>query len=150
MRFFKCHRWLVLLVFFALSPASAAGMYPQVLMDYVASARGATPVVSLEQFRAAIDDPEILIIDVREPDEYAAGHIPNAVNIPRGVIEFMIWPAVGYPDRTDMDKKMYLYCQSGGRCALAARALHDLGFTQAYRTELNIKEWAEAGNALVK
>jgi rhodanese-related sulfurtransferase len=150
MNLFKFNQWFVLFVLFALSPLSIAAKYPQALTDYVAAAKKATPPASLQQFKAAIDDPEIMIIDVREPDEYAAGHVRNAINIPRGVIEFKIWTAVGYPDTIDMDRKMYLYCKSGGRCALAAKALRDLGFTEVYRAELKIKEWVEAGNVLVK
>jgi rhodanese-related sulfurtransferase len=150
MRQCKFKQWLVLIVVFTLSPVSIAGMYPQVLVDYVVAAKKATSVVGLDQFKAAIDDPAILIVDVREPGEYAAGHVRNAINIPRGVIEFKIWKSVGYPDKTNMDQKMYLYCKSGSRCALAAKALRDLGFTEAYRTELKVKEWAESGNALVK
>jgi rhodanese-related sulfurtransferase len=150
MNSFKVSQWFFFLVVFALSPASIAAKYPQVLTDYVALAKKATPAASLEQFKAAIDDPDIMIIDVREPDEYAAGHVRNAINIPRGIIEFRIWKVLGYPDKIKMDQKMYLYCASGGRCALAARALRDLGFTEAYRTELKIKEWVEAGNVLVK
>jgi rhodanese-related sulfurtransferase len=150
MNSFKFKQWFFFLFVFTLSPASIAAKYPQVLTDYVAAAMKATPAVSLEQFKAAIDDPGIMIIDVREPGEYAAGHVRNAINIPRGIIEFMIWKTVGYPDKIRMDQKMYLYCASGGRCALAAKALRDLGFTEAYRTELKIREWVEAGNALVK
>jgi rhodanese-related sulfurtransferase len=147
---FKLKQWFVLLVVFTFSPASISETYPQVLTDYVAAAKEATPAASLEQFKAAIDNPEIMIVDVREPDEYAAGHVRNAINIPRGVLEFRIWKAVGYPEKINIDQKMYLYCNSGGRCALAARALRDLGFVEAYRTELNIKEWVEAGNTLEK
>ncbi len=141
---------MVLLVVFTLPFAVFAGKYPQALIDAVAAAKKATPVVTLEQFKTAIDDPTIWIVDVREPDEFAAGHVRSAINIPRGVIEFKIWKKVGYPDKTNMDQKMYLYCKVGGRCALAAKALRDLGFTEVYRTELKIKEWIEAGNALVK
>ena len=150
MKLCKFNQWIVLLVVFALSPASIADMYPPVLMDQVVAAKKATPVVSLDQFKAAIDDPAIWIVDVREPSEYIAGHVRNAINIPRGVIEFKIWKRVGYPSKTNMDQKMYLYCKSGGRCALAVKALRDLGFTEAYRTELKVKEWVNAGNALVK
>jgi len=49
-----------------------------------------------------------------------------------------------------MDQKMYLYCKSGARCALATKTLRDLGFTEVYRTDLNLKKWAEEGNALVR
>lgn len=146
----KFNQWLVLLVVFTLPFASIADKYPQVLMDTVAAAKKAAPTVTLDQFKAAIDDPAVWIVDVREPNEFAAGHVRSAINIPRGVIEFKIWEKVGYPDKTNMDQKIYLYCKAGGRCALATKALRDLGFTKVYRTDLKIKEWVEAGNALVK
>lgn len=150
MKQYKLTQQMVLLVVLTLPFTVFAGKYPQVVMDTVAAAKKATPVVALEQFKAAIDDPAIWIVDVREPDEFAVGHVRNAINIPRGVIEFKIWKKVGYPDKTKMDQKMYLYCKAGSRCALAVKALRDLGFTEVYRTELKIKEWIEAGNVLVK
>ena len=124
--------------------------YPQALMDMVGAAKKAVPAVTLDEFEAAMDDPSIWIVDVREPEEYATGHIKSAINIPRGLIEFKIWSQVGYPDKTNMDQKMYLYCKSGGRCALAAKSLRDLGFTQVYRTDINLTDWLEMGNELVK
>jgi rhodanese-related sulfurtransferase len=141
---------LLLLVAIAVPFSVLAGKYPQVVMDYVAAAKEATPAVTLDEFKAAMDDPNIWIIDVREPDEYVAGHIRSAINIPRGVIEFKIWKQVGYPDKTNMDQKMYLYCKAGSRCALATKALRDLGFTEVYRTDIKLKEWLDAGNQLVK
>ena len=141
---------VLLLVVIAVPMAALAGKYPQVVMDYVAAAKKATPAVTIEEFKAAMDNPSIWIIDDREPNEYAAGHIRSAINIPRGVIEFKIWKKVGYPDKTNMDQKMYLYCKAGSRCALAAKALRELGFTEVYRTDIKMKEWVEAGNALVK
>ena len=99
--------------------------------------------------KSAVDTrAPILIIDVREPEEYAAGHVPAAINIPRGVIEFQIWTRVGYPDMTDMQQKMYLYCGSGARCALAAKSLQGLGFTQVYAVDMTLKAWSAAGYAL--
>ena len=150
MKQYKLTWLLALLAFLTLPFEVLAGKYPQVVMDTVAAAKKATPAVTLEQFKSAIDDPAIWIVDVREPGEYAAGHVLSAINIPRGVIEFKIWKRVGYPDKTNMNQKMYLYCKTGGRCALAAKALRDLGFTEVYRTELKVKKWVEAGNALVK
>jgi len=72
MKQYKFTHGLVLLVLIMLSSASIAGAYPQALQDQIALAKKVTPVVSLEQFNAAINDPAIWIIDVREPDEYAA------------------------------------------------------------------------------
>ena len=141
---------LLLLVVMAVPFSALAGKYPQVVMDYVAAAQAATPAATMDEFKAAMDDPNIWIIDVREPDEYVAGHIRSAINIPRGVIEFKIWKKVGYPDKTNMDQKMYLYCKAGSRCALATKALRELGFTEVYRTDIKLKEWLDAGNQLVK
>ncbi len=150
MKQFKFTHWLVLLIAFTMPPAMFAGTYPQALMDTVDAAKQTTPAVTLDQFKAAIDDPAIWIVDVREPNEFISGHVRSAINIPRGVIEFMIWEKVGYPDKTNMDQKMYLYCKVGGRCALATKALRNLGFTEVYRTDIKLNEWVEAGNALVK
>ena len=146
----KFTHWLVLLIVFTMSPAVFAGMYPQALMDTVDAAKKATPAVTVDQFKAAIDDPAIWIVDVREPNEFVSGHVRSAINIPRGVIEFMIWEKVGYPDKANMDQKMYLYCTVGGRCALATKALRNLGFTEVYRSDIKLNEWVEAGNTLVK
>ena len=150
MKLYKLSQWVILLVVFTLPFAVFAGKYPQVVMDTVAAAKMATPVVTLDQLKAAIDDPAIWIVDVREPNEFATGHVRSAINIPRGVIEFKIWKKVGYPNKTNMDQKIYLYCKAGSRCALAAKSLRDLGFTKVFRTDLKIKEWVEAGNVLVK
>jgi rhodanese-related sulfurtransferase len=141
---------LLLILMVALPVMVSAGALPQALVDAVSKAKNDTPVVSIDKFKAAIDDPDIWIVDVREPAEFSAGHIPGAINIPRGVIEFVIWEKVGYPDKTRLDQKMYLYCKAGGRCALAAKSLRDLGFTEVYRTDLNLDEWVKAGNVLVK
>ncbi len=146
----KFTQLLVLLLVFTSPLAVNAGKHPQILVDIVVAAKKATPVVTLDQFKAAIDDPAIWIIDVREPNEFADGHVPSAINIPRGVIEFKIWGKVGYPDKTRMEQKMYLYCKAGSRCALATKSLRDLGFTGVYRTDIKLNEWIKAGNTLVK
>lgn len=73
------------------------------------------------------------VIDVREPAEYAVGHIRQAVNMPRGVLEMQInqHPAVaGYDDALQRiaAEPLYLICRSGGRSALAAESLLRMGF----------------------
>jgi rhodanese-related sulfurtransferase len=75
------------------------------------------------------------VIDVREPAEFAAGHVPGAASIPRGVLEFEVdgHPAVNGlrdPALAHRDRPVVLYCRSGGRSALAAEALLRLGFSQ--------------------
>ena len=102
-------------------------------------------------FKSALDRNDLgLLVDVREPAEYADGHIPVAINVPRGVIELRIWAYVGFPDKTDMSKKMTLYCGSGVRCILAAKSLQDLGFGDVTAVDMRIDDWAKAGHPLVR
>lgn len=82
----------------------------------------------MEEYRQVVASPgETLIVDVREPHEYAAGHVPGAINIPRGMLAFQIWPHVGYPTNTKLDQPIVLQCQSGNRASLGAQALANLG-----------------------
>ncbi len=62
------------------------------------------------------------VLDVREPDEFAAGHLPGAVNVPRGMLEFRIGEL-----QPDGDAAILLYCKTSGRAALATQSLHSLG-----------------------
>ena len=86
-----------------------------------------------------------LIVGVRLPEEYEDGYVAGAIYIPRGLIEFTIWKKVGFPDNTDTGKKIYIYCRTGGRAALATKALQDLGFTNVVHVNMKIAEWEEAG-----
>lgn len=81
-----------------------------------------------------------LLIDVREPAEFAAGHLQGAVNIPRGVLEFQIdaHPAAR------RDAKIVLYCRTGGRAALAADSLQQLGFTDVHSISGGFEGWVAA------
>ena len=63
-------------------------------------------MINMKKFDAVLESKDYgLIIDVREPYEFDRGHVPGAINIPRGGIEFMIWDKVGFPDKTDLGKK---------------------------------------------
>ena len=100
----------------------------------VAEARSRIREVSVDRLREGIEDNAVLI-DVREADEHAAGHIPGSVNIPRGVLESEVEPGPEMGGRTapelqDRHRPIYLYCRSGGRSALAADALQNMGFTR--------------------
>lgn len=86
------------------------------------------------------------VIDVREPAEYAAGHIRQAVNMPRGVLEMQLHqhPAVaGYDDALQRmaAEPIYLICRSGGRSALAAESLQRMGFTQVISVAGGMNAW---------
>ncbi len=94
------------------------------------------------------------VVDIREPDEFADGHIPGAVNIPRGLLEFEVdgHPAVNYQTAEALshrERPVVLYCLSGGRSALAAEALKRLGFASPVSLAGGILHWADAGHAVV-
>jgi len=123
---------------------------PEVVTKLVAETKTKVTTIDMENFRKVVDTRAYdYIIDVREPDEYASGHVPGAINIPRGVIEFRIWPLVGYPDNTNTGLRIYTYCKTGSRCALAARSLQDLGFTDVTAVDMKLADWGDAGHPLV-
>lgn len=68
-----------------------------------------------------------LVLDVRESAEFQQGHLPKAVNVPRGVLEFKVG---NHPQLQDQSLPILIYCKNGGRSTLAANTLQQMGFTQ--------------------
>jgi len=125
--------------------------YPPSVGQMVAATKKQIRTIKMDEFKALVDKGGAgMIIDVRQEDEYADGHVPGAVNIPRGLIEFRIWKSVGFPDKTDMNKQMTLYCLTGGRCALATKSLQDMGFTNVTSVDMKFDEWVKAGYPVAK
>ena len=81
-----------------------------------------------------------VIIDVREQDEYRAGHLPGARGIGRGVLEYHIADEV-----PDTDREIVLYCRGGNRSALAADSLRQMGYTNIYSLRNGFRTWQEEG-----
>ena len=96
------------------------------------------------QRRLASGEP-VTVIDVRDPDEFRDGHIEAASNISRGFLEFRIASAV-----TDPKTPIVLYCQTGLRSMLAARALHELGYEKVINLQGGYQKWAQSGLPTVK
>jgi rhodanese-related sulfurtransferase len=102
----------------------------------------------------ALQESGAPIIDVREPAEYSAGHVPGAVNIPRGVLEFEVdgHPAVNChqdPALSHRQQPVVLYCRSGGRSALAAQSLQQMGFSAPLSLAGGFNAWTAAKRAVV-
>jgi molybdopterin/thiamine biosynthesis adenylyltransferase/rhodanese-related sulfurtransferase len=85
-----------------------------------------------------------LVIDVREPDEWQAGHVPGAAHVPRGVLEMRIEPLE--PGRS---RRILLYCAGGNRSLLAAEALERLGYTDVASLAGGFRRWKEEGREVV-
>ncbi len=85
-------------------------------------------------------DPKAVLIDVREESEFAAGHVPNAVHLSKGILERDI--ETRYPDPSTT---LYLFCGGGYRSALAADSLRKMGYLQVTSVDGGWKAWTDAG-----
>jgi hydroxyacylglutathione hydrolase len=91
---------------------------------------------------AWIAEHHALVLDVREPDEYADGHVPGAVSIPQAELALEL-------DRLPRDRDLLVACRSGSRSLSAARFLKSLGFERVANLERGTLGWIEAGNPVV-
>ena len=101
-------------------------------------------VVSVEDFEANMSADGTTIIDVRTPEEFAAGHIDGAINIELG--------SPGFDDlleEMDPDATYAVYCQSDNRSGQAVQRMLSDGFTSFYHLNGGIVAWTEAGNEVV-
>jgi rhodanese-related sulfurtransferase len=85
------------------------------------------------------------LIDVREESEYAAGHLPRAIHLGKGVIERDIEKRV-----PDLVRPIVLYCGGGYRSALAADAIQKMGYTNVISMDGGFRGWNEAGYPLAR
>ncbi len=116
------------------------------IKELLAQANAAVPRVSPTEARALIGHGNVLIVDVRDRHEVeASGKIKGAINVSRGMLEFRADPESQYHDPTfDKTKTVLVYCASGGRSAIAGKALKDFGYGVVYNVG-GFKELADAG-----
>lgn len=114
--------------------------------DLVAAAKTRVQEIPVANAEQAIRDADVLV-DVRESDEFAAGHLPGAVHISRGMLEFKF---SGAPALQPRDIKIMLYCKTSGRAALAAAALHDMGYLNVQSISGGFDAWVAAGKPVAK
>ena len=92
------------------------------------AADGAYRQISQEEAKEMMDNQEVIILDVREQDEYDGGHIPGAVLLPVGTINEETAAGV-IPEK---DATVLVYCRSGNRSKTASSTLAELGYTSIY------------------
>ncbi|KTD33733.1 rhodanese domain protein [Legionella nautarum] len=85
------------------------------------------------------------LIDVREDNEWPAGHIPTAIHLGKGVIERDIEKEV-----PEFHTPIVVYCSGGFRCALVADSLQKMGYTHVYSLSTGSQGWIDAGYPLEK
>jgi rhodanese-related sulfurtransferase len=114
---------------------------PPVVKEMVAKAKSGIKTVSAADVKAAIDKKEKAVyLDVRDPGEYSAGHLPGAINVSRGTLEFNVWKAI-----PDQNAKVIVYCKTAGRSTLATKTLNDLGYKNAILMDAQFEDWIKAG-----
>ena len=92
------------------------------------TADGTYRQISQEEAKTMMDTQDVIILDVREQEEYDSGHIPGAVLLPVGTISEKTAAAV-IPEK---DSVVLVYCRSGNRSKTASAALAELGYTGVY------------------
>ncbi len=114
--------------------------------DLVTAAKARITEIPLEQAAQAVREADV-VLDVREADEYATGHLPGAVLAPRGLLEFKLSST---PELGARDLDVVLYCKTSGRAALAAAVMHEMGYTRVRSIAGGFDAWAAAGLPVVR
>ncbi len=116
--------------------------------DMLAAANATVPRLQPAEVGTMIGADCVLIVDVRYPTEVqTSGKIKGAVNVSRGMLEFRADPESQYHNPIfRKDKRIALYCASGGRSALAGKALEDLGYQSVFNAG-SFEDLAETGVA---
>jgi len=123
--------------------ANAADKTPD---EMVREAKWAIKEISVGEVKRMIEaDKSIVILDVRDRDEFDAGHIPRAINLSRGMLEFKITLMIPEKSAT-----VIVYCGIDLRGPLATKTLNDLGYRNAVNMIGGLKSWKEAGYPLQK
>jgi len=116
------------------------------LKEMLAEARQVVPEQGPAEVKRRLDTGEpVVLVDVRDPDEYRDGHIEGAANISRGFLEFRIGTVA-----SDPATPLVLYCQTGLRSILAARVLRELGYDNVVNLQGGFQRWAQSGLPVVK
>ena len=115
--------------------------HPEGFLKLVKEAKTRIKEEDFRDIKKKLDAGEaMIVIDTREDNEWARGHIPNAVHLGKGVIERDIEKAI--PDK---DATLVLYCGGGYRSALAADNLQKMGYRNVISMDGGWRGWTEAG-----
>jgi rhodanese-related sulfurtransferase len=123
----------------------------ETLVSMIGAARDGATEVPPSAAREALDSGAVrLVVDVREPGEFRRGRLPQAVNIPRGVLELRADPASPSADpalNSERSERLLVYCTKGpgARSLLAAQTLKSMGYERVEVLDGGLIAWEEAG-----
>jgi len=126
---------------------------PKTLEDFIRETRARIQEIHPDELDEMIEDHrDLLIVDVREPEEYRSGHLPGALLVPRGTLESAADPGTKHrlePLCSARERTVVVYCETGARGALAAGTLDQMGFT-AYNLAGGIILWEAEDHPVIK
>ena len=115
-------------------------------MQLIGEALAEVASISVDEALVLVDGEDAVFVDVRERAEHDAGAIAGAVAAPRGFLEFIADPATPMHNAAlSSGKRLVIYCASGGRSALAAKTLQDMGYSEVANLTGGFQAWTEAG-----
>jgi sulfur-carrier protein adenylyltransferase/sulfurtransferase len=103
-------------------------------------ARAQIKQIDIDAARKLMEQPDTVVIDVRESDEWRQGHLPNALGIPRGFLELRIEEKVA-----DRRTHLIVHCASGTRSLFASRSLREMGYENVYNLTGGFNAWKDRG-----
>ncbi len=110
----------------------------------LAEANAVIETVSVHDALELYKDPNVVFVDIRESEERQRGAIKDSIHAPRGFLEFMVDPeSPMHNPALPAEKRFVLYCASGGRSALAAKTLVDMGFEGVTHIAGGFAAWSE-------
>jgi rhodanese-related sulfurtransferase len=118
--------------------------------EMVAEANAAVGTLTVEEAKPLVGKDDVVFVDVREAAELAAqGKIPGAVHAARGHLEFYADPSAPFhKPELGSGKRLVVYCGSGGRSALAARTLKDMGIGNVVNMVGGFTAWQQQGGKI--
>jgi rhodanese-related sulfurtransferase len=116
----------------------------------LAEANAQIETVSVRDALTLVGDPDTVFVDIRHSDERdKSGSVSGAVHAPRGFLEFFADPeSPMHRAEFGSGKRLVVYCASGGRSALAAKTLQDMGVPKVCHMAGGFSAWQEAGGAV--
>lgn len=109
--------------------------------DLVTEAKQHITEVNVATAKQLLAEGNIVLVDTREESEYAAGHVDDAILLPRGVLEFKI---ANIPELADKSKAVLIYCRLGNRSALAAQTMQQLGYANVLSMAGGYEAWTKS------
>lgn len=114
-------------------------------MELVAEAKERVENLSPDQVANELE-AAALLVDIREPQERLEASIPGSLFAPRGMLEFYADPTLPFhKEEFTPDRRIILHCHKGGRSALAADTLQQMGYTNVAHLVGGIEAWQESG-----